>query len=207
MNINFNGNGNSMYGGLGGFGILSQGGLKSTAEKQARQAKCQTQINYWEKKKESLKNMECATVEDIAAKLELYHTYEDSITAAKLAYNNEQMWHVLDEARERGEKIAEAAEKLEAKTAEERRKDLREELSGETGGGLLDQMMDSLEEMVPETSEILPETENTEALENLPKAENVDADIKDVKNLPGKENTDIAEVLAEGEKKDSSFML
>lgn len=196
MNINFNGNGNSMYGGLGGFGILSQGGLKSTAEKQARQAKCQTQINYWEKKKESLKNMECATVEDIAAKLELYHTYEDSITAAKLAYNNEQMWHVLDEARERGEKIAEAAEKLEAKTAEERREELREELSGETGGGLLAQMMDSLEEMVPETEdaqvlENLPETENTQVLENLPETENID----------------IAEVLAEGEKKNSSFML
>ncbi|MCM1172015.1 MAG: hypothetical protein NC393_07790 [Clostridium sp.] len=135
------------------FGNMANTGLKSTAEKQERQAKCQSQVDFWEKKKESLKNMECATVEEIAEKLELYHSYEDSIAAAKKAYNNEQMWHIMDEAKERGEKIAEAAKKNEPKTEEERKEELKEEASG---GGLLDALGD-LSELVEETIEDIQE--------------------------------------------------
>ncbi|MCM1083722.1 MAG: hypothetical protein NC428_09615 [Clostridium sp.] len=140
------------------FGNMANTGLKSTAEKQERQAKCQNQVAFWEKKKESLKNMECATVEEIAEKLELYHSYEDSIAAAKKAYNNEQMWHIMDEAKERGEKIAEAAKKNEPKTEEERKEELKEEAIGEeaSGGGLLDALGD-LSELVEETIEDIQE--------------------------------------------------
>ncbi|MCM1288590.1 MAG: hypothetical protein NC240_09805 [Clostridium sp.] len=139
------------------FGNMANTGLKSTAEKQERQAKCQSQVAFWEKKKESLKNMECATVEDIAEKLELYHSYEDSIAAAKKAYNNEQMWHIMDEAKERGEKIAEAAKENEPKTEEERKEELKEEAIGEeASGGLLDALGD-LSELVEETIEDIQE--------------------------------------------------
>ncbi len=142
----------------GFFGNVANRGLKSTAEKQERQAKCQSQVDFWEKKKENLKNMECSTVEDIAEKLELYHSYEDSIAAAKQAYNNEQMWHTMDEARERGEKIAEAAKKNEPKTEEERKEELKKEAMGEeaSGGGLLD-ALDDLSELVEETIEDIQE--------------------------------------------------
>ncbi len=49
-----------------------------------------------------------------------FHSYEDEIVAVKMQYNQEQMWHIMDEAKEIGEKIAEEAEKFEPKTAEER---------------------------------------------------------------------------------------
>ena len=65
--------------------------------------------------------MECSTLEDIARKLEMFHSYEDQIAAVKQQYNNSQMAHVLDEAKEIGEKIAEEAEKTAPKTEEERR--------------------------------------------------------------------------------------
>lgn len=142
----------------GFFGNVANRGLKSTAEKQERQAKCQSQVDFWENKKENLKNMQCSTVEEIAEKLELYHSYEESIAAAKKAYNNEQMWHTMDEARERGEKIAEAAKKNEPKTEEERKEELRKEAVGEetSGEGLLD-VLDDLSESVEETMEDIQE--------------------------------------------------
>lgn len=152
MNIKMNQN--------GFFGNVANRGLKSTAEKQERQAKCQSQVDFWENKKENLKNMQCSTVEEIAEKLELYHSYEESIAAAKKAYNNEQMWHTMDEARERGEKIAEAAKKNEPKTEEERKEELRKEAAGEeaSGGGLLDALGD-LSELEEETMEDIQEAE------------------------------------------------
>jgi len=39
-------------------------------------------------------------VEDIAKKLEMFHTYEDEIAAAKQEYNSSQMFHIMDEAEE-----------------------------------------------------------------------------------------------------------
>ena len=47
--------------------------LKSTQEKMERQQKAGSEIAFWEKQKESLKEKECATVEEIAKKLEMFH--------------------------------------------------------------------------------------------------------------------------------------
>ncbi len=64
----------------------------------------------------------------------------------------------MDEARERGEKIAEAAKKNEPKTEEERKEELKKEAMGEeaSGGGLLD-ALDDLSELVEETIEDIQE--------------------------------------------------
>lgn len=128
-------------------------GLKSTEQKLERQAKCDNQIAFYENQKENLKSMKCDTVEEISRKLELFHTYEDEIAAAKAAYNNEQMFHILDEAEEMGEKIARHAEKMEPKTPEERREEALEEILGtEESDGVL-------EELLEETGETLEELE------------------------------------------------
>lgn len=138
--------------------------LKSTREKLQRQEKAQSQIDYWENQKENLKDMECDTVEEIAKKLEMFHSYEDQIAAAKQAYNFEQMHHILDEAQEQGEKIAEAAKKTEPKTPEERKKEALEEATGtEESGGILEEIMDEMLETVEELEEELTE-EVTEEL-------------------------------------------
>ena len=159
----------------GFFGNMANNGLKSTAEKQQRQAKCQSQVDFWENKKANLTNMECSTAEEVAKKLELYHSYEESIAAAKKAYNNEQMWHMMDEAKERGEKLAEAAKKNEPKTEEERKEELKKEAMGEetSGEGLLD-VLDDLSESVEETIEDIQEAK----LEQVEQAEQTgEADI------------------------------
>lgn len=165
MNINMHGNG-----GFFGSSSVMPGarGLKSAADKQERQAKCQSQVDYWEKKKQNLKNIECDTVEEIAEKLELYHSYEDNIAAAKKAYNNEQQWHMMDEARERGEKIAEAAKKNAPKTEKEREEELREEAGGEaeSEGGLLE-VLDEMPEPEETTEELLPEELSENQAEEL----------------------------------------
>lgn len=142
--------------------VLQNVALKSTLEKAERQQKTDSQIAFWEKQKENLKNMECDNVEDIAKKLEMLHDYEDEISAVKAAYNHEQMFHILDEAEEQGEKIAEAVEKMEPKTPEERRKEQVEEALG------TDEDKGMLEEMLEETTDELKET--TDALEEMTEA-------------------------------------
>ncbi len=137
--------------------------LKSTQEKMERQQKAGSQIEFWEQQKENLKNMECGTVEEIAKKLEMFHNYEDEIKAVKAAYNMEQMSHILDEAEEQGEKNAEAAEKLEPKTPEERREEMAEEaLGADEGEGVLEELMEgmeeSLEEILDEATEPMEES-------------------------------------------------
>lgn len=125
--------------------------LKSAQEKIERQQKAGSQIEFWEQQKENLKNMECGTVEEIAKKLEMFHNYEDEIKAVKAAYNMEQMSHILDEAEEQGEKNAEAAEKLEPKTPEERREEMAEEaLGADEGEGVLEELMEGMEESLEE---------------------------------------------------------
>ena len=125
--------------------------LKSAQEKMERQQKAGSQIEFWEQQKENLKNMECGTVEEIAKKLEMFHNYEDEIKAVKAAYNMEQMSHILDEAEEQGEKNAEAAEKLEPKTPEERREEMAEEaLGADEGEGVLEELMEGMEESLEE---------------------------------------------------------
>lgn len=139
--------------------------LKSTQEKVQRQQKADRQIGFLENQKNNLKNMECGTPEEIARKLEMFHTYENEIAAVKAAYNQEQMFHVLDEARELGEKIAEKTEKLEAKTQEERRKEAAEEAMGtEESGGMLDEIFDEIEAIEEETLEEPEEEELSEKM-------------------------------------------
>ena len=86
MNLSING--------LSGVSVFSQrfgtaGMLKSTQDKLERQQKAQSQIEFFENQKENLKNMQCDSIEDIARKLEMFHSYEDQIAAVKKQYNNE----------------------------------------------------------------------------------------------------------------------
>ena len=140
--------------------VLFQHGnkLKSTEEKEDRQHKAQSQIDFFENQKANLKNMKCETLEEIEHKLELFNNYDAQIMAVKQQYNQEQMMHAMDEARELGEKSAEAKEKFEAKTPEERKRDKIEEALGtEDEGGMMTELLDEAMEKV-----ILLEEEMTE---------------------------------------------
>jgi len=148
-------------------------GLKSTEEKIERFQKTQSQIDFFEQRKAALKEKHCTTMDEIAEKLELFNNYNDQIDAVKKQFNNEQMMHCMDEAKELGEKIAKAVEKLEPKTAEERREELAKEALGiEDDGGILDEMLedmpeDALQETLDET--LIDGVVVKEALdENLP---------------------------------------
>lgn len=156
MNINVNTNNN--LGGLfgGGISMFQGGGLKSTQEKQERQQKAANQIEFWENQKDNLKNMACETLEEIAQKLEMYHTYEDEISAVKAAYNHQEMFHVLDEAREIGEKIAEAVKETEPKTAEECREEMAEEAletEESEGESILEEITEEMQELIEEVQD------------------------------------------------------
>lgn len=136
--------------------FYSNRGLKSAEEKQKRQMQCEKKICFWQDRKESLKTMECTTLGEITKKLDLLHTYEEEIRAAKTAYNNEQIWHIMDEARELGEKIAKEAEKQKAKTPEEREEERRKEaLDVEESEGVLTELLDEMDELTEELQEEL----------------------------------------------------
>ena len=104
--------------------------LKSTKEKMERQSERDSKVAFFEAQKENLKNMKTETVEDIAKKLEMFHTYEDEIAAAKQEYNSSQMFHIMDEAEEEAEKRAKEAEKNKPKTEEERKEEAVDEALG-----------------------------------------------------------------------------
>lgn len=167
MNIGMHGFGSSVFGG----GFLNRGNvLKSTQQKMERQEERDRQVAFFENQKENLKNIKCETVEEIARKLELFHSYEDQIAAAKMAYNNEQMWHMMDESREIGEKIAEAVEKSKPETPEERMEDLVEEATGtESGGGILEELDEVMEEALELQEELqdVQQEMTPEELQNL----------------------------------------
>ena len=166
MNIGMHGFGSSVFGG----GFLNRGNvLKSTQQKMERQEERDRQVAFFENQKENLKNIKCETVEEIARKLELFHSYEDQIAAAKMAYNNEQMWHMMDESREIGEKIAEAVEKSKPKTPEERMEDLVEEVTGTESGGILDELDEVMEEALELQEELqdVQQEMTPEELQNL----------------------------------------
>lgn len=149
----------------GNLPMMQKPALKSTQEKIERQQKAAGQVQFWENQKEKLKNMECSTVEDIAKKLEKFHSYEDEIASVKMQYNQEQMWHIMDEAKERGEKIAEAAEKTKPKTAEERREDMVEEALGiDDEKGALSESLEELSELAEEMTEEVTEIDLNEEL-------------------------------------------
>ena len=146
--------------GLNGFSIFSQrfgttGMLKSTQDKMERQQKAQSQIDFFENQKENLKNMQCESIEDIARKLEMFHSYEDQIAAVKKQYNNEQMFHTMDEARERGEQIAELAEDYAPKTEEERKEEMVAEALGIEEKGELTESMEAVQELTDDMMEEL----------------------------------------------------
>ncbi len=168
MNISYQTAGNL----LSGFRTLfGTGRSKSVEQSQERRQKCESQVAFFEKQKENLKNTECDTLEEIARKLEMYHSYEDQIAAAKAAYNQEQAFHTLDEAREQGEKIAEAVEKQEPKTPEERKKEAAEEAMGEEKQeGILSEIMDELTETAEELTDTAAESAQLPEAETAVKA-------------------------------------
>ena len=178
--------------------------LKSTQEAMKRAQKAAGQIDFWEERKAGLKNMECGSAEEIAEKLDMFHTYEDEIAAAKMAYNHEQMFHLMDEARERGEKIAEAVEKMEPKTPEERREELAEEALGtEDGDGMPEEVLEEAEEILEEIQEeVLEETAEASG-EDVP--EERDADI--LKGPDEKTGEEIQKEAAEGRQANMSVEL
>ena len=132
-------------------------GLKSAEQKLERQETRDNQVAFFEKQKGNLKNMECDTLEAIAEKLKMFHSYEEQIKSVKQEYNNQQMMHVMDEILERAEKIAEAAEKTKPKTEEERREELVEEAVEETLG--TDESEEGLKEVLEEVAELAEELE------------------------------------------------
>lgn len=144
------------------------GMLKSTQDRLERQEQTQKQVEFFEKQKENLKNVSCTSVEEIAEKLKMYQSYEDQIASVKAAYNQEQMFHILDESTEQGEKIADAVDKMEPKTPEERMEELVEEALGTEDGGELEEIMDELEEVAEELTEDLAEEMTGELEEALP---------------------------------------
>jgi polyhydroxyalkanoate synthesis regulator protein len=102
--------------------------------------------------------MECESLEEISRKLEMLHFYEDQIAAVKASYNSSQMFHILDEAEERGEQIAKAAEKSAPKTAEQRNEEMVEEALGiDENEGMLSEIMDNLSEIQDQMEEELEE--------------------------------------------------
>ncbi len=138
--------------------IFGNRGMKSVQDRMERQAKRDNQIAFLEQRKSHLKDMKTDSIEDISRKLEMLHDYDDQIAAAKKAYNNSQVFHLLDEARERGEKIAEMAEKFATKTAEERHEDIIEEATGvEKNEGMLGDILEELEEVTEEVTEEMTE--------------------------------------------------
>ncbi|MGN0351887.1 MAG: hypothetical protein ACI4ES_09560 [Roseburia sp.] len=160
---------------VGSNSIFQNRGLKSTQEKMRRQAERDNQIAFLENQRNNLKNMKCDSLEKISRKLDLFHSYEDQIEAAKEEYNQAQMFHVMDEAKERGEQIAKAAEKYAPKTPEERKDEVLEELVEEALGtdeskGELNESMEELAELSEELSEGVSD-ELAEIPENLPQEE------------------------------------
>ena len=137
--------------------------LKSTKEKMERQSERDSKVAFFEAQKENLKNMKTETVEDIAKKLEMFHTYEDEIAAAKQEYNSSQMFHIMDEA----EKRAKEAEKNKPKTEEERKEEAVDEALGtDDDKGMLAENMEKLSEITDQMTEEMTGdlTENIEAL-------------------------------------------
>lgn len=143
-------------------GLLGNPMLKSTQDRLKRMAQRDQKIAFFEQQKENLKNMKADSLEDISRKLDMLQGYNDEITMAKTEFNNGQIYHMLDEARELGEKMAKAAEKNAAKTPEERREELIEEITGVENDGLLSEIMDELPDIEEEMTD-----ESLDALEDV----------------------------------------
>lgn len=154
--------------------FIRGGVLKSTRDRMQRQQETEDQVNFLEAQKDNLKNVVCESPEEIQRKLEIFQSYDDRIAAAKAAYNHEQMSHMMDEAKEIGEKIAEAVEKSKPKTPEERKEEIVEEVLGiEEQDGLLSEIMDQIEESrefmedAGDGLETMPESKEMKTLTSL----------------------------------------
>ncbi len=193
MNISWDRTGGLLRG-MGGM-------LQSTRDRLERQEETQRQVDFFEQQKGNLKNIKCESVQEIAEKLNMLHSYEDQIAAVKAAYNSEQMWHIMDESTERGEKIAEAAEKMEPKTPEERQEEMVEEALGiEDSGGMIEEIMDEVEELTEEVLENLPEEmtgEMPEAAGDLSAETAGEMAEEAVKDLPEELGKDLVEEVPE----------
>lgn len=156
--------------------IFQNQGLKSTQEQMQRKAECDNKVTFFENQKSNLKNMKCDSLEEISRKLDLFHSYEDQIAAAKEEYNQSQMFHAMDEAKELGEKIAKEAEKAAPKTPEERQKELVEEALGtDENKGMMSECMEELAELSEELTEevcedISQDLSQEDEIENLSEA-------------------------------------
>lgn len=160
--------GSSLF--VGNNSLFQNRGLKSTQERMKKQEERDNRIAYLENQKSSLKNMECDTLEEISRKLDFFHSYENQIEAAKEEYNQSQMMHVMDEARERGEQIAKAAEKNEPKTPEERREELAEEALGtDENKSEMSENMEELAELAEDTMEEMEDLPEKLLEEEMPK--------------------------------------
>lgn len=158
---------NSVY--VGNIWDQGFGQLKSSKERAQRADKANKQIAFWEQRLESLKETNAETIDDIRRKLEAFHNYTDELAAVKKSFNYEEMFHVMDEAKEIGENIAEGAKEVEAKTPEEMKEEAKEEaleaITGqEQSEGVLTELLDELDKVVGEMSEA-----DKEALEEAAK--------------------------------------
>ena len=174
----------------------SAGVLKSTQERLARQEETSKQVEFFEKQKENLKNVTAGSVEEIAEKLKMFQSYEDQIASIKAAYNHEQMFHILDESTERGEKIAEAVDKMAPKTPEERLEEMVEEALGIEEGGELEEIMEEIEEIAEELTEEMTEEITEELEEALP--ENAELSVEEVAEAAAAAEAAQKEALPEG---------
>lgn len=156
-----------------GRSALSANGLmKSTVQKLERQARRDSQVAFFENQKANLKNIECSSPEEAARVLELLYTYEDQIASVKAEYNNAQMFHLMDEAKERGEEIAKAIEKSEPKTEQERKKEAVEEALGiDEEQGMLSDILDEIADKVTESLEDMSEAKKPPAQDPAQAAE------------------------------------
>jgi len=87
-----------------------------------------------------------------------------TLAAVKKQYNNEQMFHTMDEARERGEQIAELAEDYAPKTEEERKEEMVKEALGIEEKGGITESMEAVQEITEEMVEELT-AENLEVVD------------------------------------------
>lgn len=149
-----------------GLKLFNNFSSKAEQNRMERQQKRDNQIAFIENQKHNLKNIQSESIEDIKKKLQMIEDYDNQIAAVKAEYNHEQVFHMLDEAWETGEKIAEAAKEAAPKTPEERKEELIEEATGvEKSDGLLADVTDELEDISDEMEENFEEMENEQSLE------------------------------------------
>ncbi|WP_029322283.1 hypothetical protein [Butyrivibrio sp. AE3004] len=168
-----------------GLNLFDNFSSKAEQNRMERQQKRDNQIAFIENQKHNLKNIQSESIEDIKKKLQMIEDYDNQIAAVKAEYNHEQVFHMLDEAWETGEKIAEAAKKAAPKTPEERKEELIEEATGATkSDGLLADVMDNLEEMDENM-------ESVESAENIPGEDKLIAEeMENEQSLEGKTLTE-----------------